>query len=500
METILIIIKLEDNIFIPKSAASKIFLGKDYFKAQRILYDLGRVSTPNPEGFIRFFEKFTELFPDKKLFSLYCLADKVSYTKNGQSDENFLNYFAFEQQIDNTTPNLGLTTAFGASGLMALSFSTKLEKLLALEEINYWWFEGKMSLMLPNAPSRCTEKNTFYNVLRFADFSGKGKNVKLFDAEDYGTLDIKHPYLSKIEKTKVNLSNTPDENVKAHFYKTLGIIFAQMPERISKKVVGIAPQAQLGILAFTIPKKISKSFVRTNGEEFALVDNFIQRAINAHLFKSSIMGKGEVVLFERQVTLFVGNNITQNFPLEVLPDMRRAYLNCAKNDIIVVQPAGQNVIDTTGLRNPNLEAAANNIMDTHKAKIRFYNFSDRSATILVGAIDKDGKILKHNDTDNMDTNHGPMVDAYLWGECVESLDTGQGVADYGHTSAASAIMAGIVVALQSKAKSVGKKLNTGQLKAVFARTFRKEEQIFVPTTIDVLWQECKKELGIPQNI
>jgi len=234
METVLIIVKLNNNIFIQPNDATKVYLGKGYFKAQDIYHysnkndeeHLSSISTEiNKEGFKNFTENFQSLFPKTKLYALYCLADKVSYIKNSTPKENILNYFAFRYQ-----PSKGQ----GQSNFLAIddkkneiyatdipASPTKIEQLVNSPEIDHWWYEGEMTLTAPTSGGCDGVVNAYYDILDFKNFPSKGENVLLFDAEDYGSMTIDHPYLSNINKHSKSIENTPTATTKNHFYKTL---------------------------------------------------------------------------------------------------------------------------------------------------------------------------------------------------------------------------------------------------------------------------------------
>ena len=276
---------------------------------------------------------------------------------------------------------------------------------------------------------------------------------------------------------------------------------------------GLAPKAQLQTLAFN--NSLSPELAPTDLSQYDkfIVNFFLRFTIAKMLSEPSLTNKGNILLTStRMVQIPVGNAQTYNLPLEVLTDMRRNMLACYKKKIVVIQPAGQcgnggydlNITfsNISHLRGPKYTDFAKPITLDPEKKPYF-----GSAAVTIGALDSNNKILDQ-------ANYGNIIDVYLWGENIETITYSPTpnvldeklFGDFGFTSGASAIAAGIVAVLQSQAKSHGKLLTTTQLKDLFDLTFRggqipgsssSPDTIFTPITLKDLWYQCTVLLRIP---
>lgn len=498
MQKILVVIKLNDNVIISSELAHNLILGDkdDFFDAQTLVIN---ALQPDPDltGFINFLSAYKNLGLDQPLACLYYLAKKVPFVTEIATVGNFLNYFAFTYTINNEN--------------LANDFSVLHSTLFSLPAVSHWWCESPMQLCEAPTypPPPVSPVNLYYDSLKFQDFSpARGKGVTIIDAEDYGD-QPQHPYLADLlpSRSRVIHPAFTTKGARIHFYKTLGVLFAHPPARsttssplptnIRRPVIGLVPNAELAIMAFDY------TAISDNLDDAFIPNFFARKQIPDLLAKTPpLTNQGNILLFERMVPITVGNDREYNLPLEVLPDMRKAMLSCRRKNIVVIQPSGElNGIDF------NLDHALQLLLQL-LSRQRYTNFNTPftiadglftgSVCITVGALGDGHTILP-------DTNAGKIVDIYLWGKGIQTLTYPDPSIipdpplfdDYGFTSAASAIAAGITAALQSAAKASDKKLTTTQIKNVFNRTFRVGGVAFNPTTLQTLWEECQRELNPP---
>jgi hypothetical protein len=472
MQELLLIVKLKDTVVVPQSLiqSAQLVLGKNFFSAQATLRaTIQPLIQANPALFPSFFATFQQVVnASSPLISLYCLADAVSFVQQAKTMGNFLNYFAFVYKPDEP---------FDAEKIIPQS---SLANLLGHNAVEYWWAEGPMDLCMPGAASvPAATVNDYYRSLGFELFSHRGVGVTIFDAEDFGAVP-NHPYLNpaRIRVPSPIIVSTASQ---AHFYNTAGILLAAPPTSLPEKIVGIAPAANLVALPFdnsTSPPPVPGS----------LAQNFTIRGKIPSILSNTVQ-TGNVLLFERMVRVPYKSGTTINLPLEVLPDMQRAMITCETNGIIVIQPAAQLNGDF------DLDIALKNLVRSSRRKPKYSDLRTGSVSVMIGALATDEHILPNS-------NFGSMVDAYLWGENIRTLTFPVSpptppnlFGKYGFTSAASAIAAGIVACLQSKAKASGKRLTTVHIKTLLAETFSSKgmaapRPVFKSFTLDELWGYC----------
>jgi hypothetical protein len=488
MEKLLIVIKLSDSVVVPPAAAEtddRLLLGPGYFEAQQLRLRRSRltlnggkvVQTPTEsiciaEGqarFRAFLSQFRRIFGPKPLACLYALADKPTYLRQPDTTHNILNYFAFEAD----TP-AGLTP----------QLRTQLAPLVQWPDAEAWWAEGEMPNLTDTAPPPPVAtapvpaaapppvENAYYQTLEAATFGFKGKGVKLIESEDFGGQPA-HRYLRHVPTTVVNASS-PSVTLERHFYKSLGMVFALPPAPplpTDRPVVGLAPEASLQVFAFPPAQA---------GELLALFatfkTNFRQRWL---LTKATTTQKAHVLLIERAVAMFVEVGKTRLFPLEVLPDIRKLFEQCAAKKLLVVQPAAWQIQDRPGL-DLDVEIARMSQFLRVSQHITPLGPALPSQTILVGSVGTDGVIQPA-------ANRGSMVDVYLWGEGITSLGLPDTFEPFRYASAAAAITAGMVATLLSAARSVGKRPSLAAMKAALTTHFRRGGADFSEATLPQVW-------------
>ena len=501
MNKIMIVIKFDDGVVIPDGVDTNypnIFLGDDFYEAQRLYEQLPTGSVSDLTTFVWYYKNiFTAFFATRQLplpalVCLYCLADKLAYLTNSPLDApNFLTYFAFEYELKRET------------------FRDDLDDLAALvmqNPIAHWWYENPLTLCADvhsEVTDRCLNSNDYYNQLGFQSFPYRGEGVTIIDSEDYGSTP-QHTYLPSMTVKLLNEQTDATTISNDHFYKTLGVLFAVSPthrQTSQPELHGIVPQASLGILAFPYARTVNVVIAEFLDKFWA---NFTTRTVIPATLKAG-QQRISVLLFERQATLQIehGNDDSYfSFPLEVFPDMRKAMIACWEKGIIVIQPAGQ---QGNASSIPNLDTALRRLKRASRHSATYTDFSKPflphsdytgSASIMVGALDKTSHIKAQ-------ANYGTIIDVYLWGECIESLGSDGHFLPYDFTSAASAIAAGIVGALQSAAMASNKVLTTPQIKSVFNKTFRGGRTAgyqgvpFNSTSVPLqeLWEQCAQQLG-----
>ena len=466
-----------------------LLLGKQFFAAQAILMDRPQI-TPDEESFLRLFSIYKNLGLGSPLICLSFLADNLAYIPAASTVGNFLSYFAFVYKVDNQNLDAELAP---------------VAPFLNDPMVDHWWLEGPMELCAPRPLPGTPLVNAYYTSLDFRHFGSRGKNVSIVDAEDFGDKLSKHPYLSDRIRRETLVANERVSSNKAHFYNTVGMLFAVPPATPATspppdQIMGIVHNASLVAFAFDNASAFSSvSLIK----EF--MPNFISRTLTPGINKLLTQQKlkpGDVLLFERMVPIPVGNNTSWTMPLEVLPDMRDAMLTCRRNGIVVIQPAGQG--NGVGF---NVDEALTKL--SSRRNPRYTDFTvpvalghnevwQGSVSIMIGA-------LAANGTVKPDANSGSIVDVYLWGEGIKTItysdhpeNTATLFANYGYTSAASSIAAGIVAALQSEAITLpgGKPMTTAQFKVVFRKMFRQGgASIFTSHSLKDLWRACRDVLS-----
>jgi hypothetical protein len=481
MDKRLVVVKLHDSVVVPVALTdANLFLGRDYHQAQYLRLHRPRLSlrasnlvvqepsqsvclAAGEQRFRAFLHQFRQAFGNRPLACLYALTDKISYLRQATTDLNILNYFAFATD-DDSRPDVDAR----------------------LPDVDHWWTEGPMlNLALldnegpvltptaaPTPPAAdVPAENAYYTMLEAAAFPFKGKGIRIIESEDFGG-PPGHLYLRHVPTTVVNAS-APSSTLERHFYKSLGMVFAKPPVPMlptHKPVYGLAPEASLQVFAFPAETGTWLSLFS------AFQANFKQRWL---LTNAATTQKAHLLLIERAVALFVDTGKTRLFPLEVLPDIRKLLDECAAKKLLVVQPAAWQIEPRPGL---DLDVAVADMA-------RFMGGSQRitplglslpSQSIMVGSVDLAGQIQPA-------ANRGSLVDVYLWGEGITSLGVPDEFANFRYASAAAAITAGMVAALLSAARTLGKRPSLAAMKHALSTTFRQGGVAFCPASLPDVW-------------
>lgn len=174
------------------------------------------------------------------------------------------------------------------------------------------------------------------------------------------------------------------------------------------------------------------------------------------LWSAGAMGAGDVLLLEVETI--------SGHPVEMVPDVWEAICQVVEKGIVVIEPAGN------GGWNLDLDPAGVSGWPAPGGSIPSYpspkDPRDDSGAILVGAAAVPSSFppgfegYQRFTDDPFPSNHGTQVKCFAWGEsvfttgksAVMECDTGYS-SDFGHTSAASAIIAGAAILVQDMARS-----------------------------------------------
>jgi hypothetical protein len=511
MNKTLIVLKLADSVVVPEKLDSTVVLGPGYYEAQKLRLAVYRKEeTFDEKSFLTLLNGIRRLFGNKTVFNLYFLCDRVAYYKQGYGAVNVLNHFAF---------------ILDATGDKLEKELTKLREVTANVRIDHWWVEGAMTLTpSPSSPAgsygtwhavqrllakrspkvaravrsttTCSTRSDYYTVLGVDAFLHRGEGVTILDAEDYGPgprLIPHHAYLSgrTVDVVPGTLPSDPPASDPygdvPHFFKTMGVLAAQTPARATETLTGLVPDAAIILCSFpranlSLPQQTVIDFVANFH-----VRNVITTAITS--------GRAGVLLIERSVPLPFSRSASFNFPIETLLDVRGLFQECIQANVIVVQPAAwqSNIFSTN---HPDLNTYLNHLKvygNGQTPTLQYTDFSGSFATpsatytgsfsVLVSAIDATNHIQAY-------ANQGTLINVYLWGACVRSLSRTR-LSYYSAASAASAITAGIVAALQSAALTKGKRATLAQFNTVFTQCFRVGGADYTPTTLTQLWTQLQ---------
>jgi serine protease len=273
--------------------------------------------------------------------------------------------------------------------------------------------------------------------------NARGQNVKIVDIENNWLFD--HEDLSDVSL----VWGTPWGSDKDHGTAVLGVLAAQDN---GYGMIGIAPDASIGVASkrYTILNAVFKS---------------VARAINE---SAAQLGPGDVILIEQQThgpetsqpcTCSSHCDQFEYLPMEWDPASFDAILSATANHIIVVEGAGNGSMN----------------LDDPIYGGRFDRAVRDSGAIIVGAS------LGGSRVPICWTNFGSRVDVQAWGTGVATLgggDLGVGGSDprqfytatFGGTSAASAIVAGVVAAAQGYVTSRGLRLFPEEMSGLLKET------------------------------
>ena len=533
-------IKIRDNILVHnKNRAASISFGNDYFNAQTKLNTVFKLS--DTLSFTFFINQMAVLFPQKRGFALYHLADTIAVADsiieldkhnktilagnpNPALDtlfpvSNCLNFFCFE--IENYPAPLILDELVK----IKREFFGKLQFQFKDNIIEYFWIFGDIttpdlispSTLFPSpiisvgnsllpADMPIINKNLFDTQLQLNDFRNRGQNITIIDIERDARNGIESLLPSSQLPIKRNhgtfaQQQNDNPNVFNHQLKCLVSIFAKslpIDKNSNFELNGIAPEANIEFCSINPIDKPSYTLSKI----LQILTEIDKRKIN-----------NIVLLFEFVIEIPIpeNHNNPSNYPINIFKHITTTFFDrWAKS--------GRNITVVIGSGNDNLNFDI--IENLPKPNAKVYNDLSKNqpniitvggANIIDGVftVDRNSAFSKNFDV-YMYTNYATILDGDLQ--------------KFEGTSAAASLTAGIVAFLQSKAleeanllmpspnKNIKSPLTTAMIKQVFKNTFMKNIKpainpaidgfvdVLTPTTLKTLWEECQKVIKPPAQI
>ncbi|HKE44930.1 MAG TPA: S8 family serine peptidase [Steroidobacteraceae bacterium] len=252
---------------------------------------------------------------------------------------------------------------------------------------------------------------------------GAGEGRHFVDVEQGWTLT--HDCL-RAHRIGAPLVGTIDESSRAHGTAVLGIVCGT-----GAGYLGLAPQ-----LASVHVSSTSESL---SSGIAAAIDKLL--AINAADRDSA----GGVLLVETQAQLFTSEGAMGRLPAEALPELFDLIAGATRRGITVIEAAG-NGSDTGGVpEGIDLDG----FLDERGERFLRRDPHRDSGAIIVGAAH--ARVVAGRHERFPSSNYGSRVDCYAWGEQVTAPASSGCSADFGETSAAAAIVAGVALIVQGVA-------------------------------------------------
>jgi serine protease len=222
------------------------------------------------------------------------------------------------------------------------------------------------------------------------------------------------------------LSGVIDESSRAHGTAVLGIVCGSSPDG---GYTGLAPRVA--------SVHVSSTSESQRAGIAAAIDKLV--SINAADRGSA----GGVLLLETQTYLVTPQGGMGRFPAEALPELFELIESATRRGITVIEAAG-NGRDTGGEpQGIDLDRFAN---ERGEPFLRRDSARGDSGAIIVGAARSVTAARKHGRVTS--SNYGSIVDCYAWGERVAVPSDSGCTVDFGETSAAAAIIAGVALIVQ----------------------------------------------------
>ena len=253
---------------------------------------------------------------------------------------------------------------------------------------------------------------------QFAGGDGQGK-IRFVDIEQGWIMN--HDYL---EIHTLPLTGICEPRFEDHGTAVLGVI---MMKKNESGRTGITPNAKGYVISSWRPS----------------LDYDIPNAIH---YAISCLDFGDIILLEEQV--YGSEPQTCFLPAEIQNEVYSAILEATRSGIVVIEPAGNGVIVTE--KGVNLDGIARdekNILNKSSA-----HFRDSGAIMVAASTSKPPFARLHR------SNFGSRIDCFAWGEDVRTAGNFPGSSNglknrftnsFCGTSSASAIVAGIALAVQS---------------------------------------------------
>lgn len=524
-------IKLRDNIFVPFSASEEITFGNDYFQAQNIIqnilsYRYGSFVNTDELSFNEFLPKILKTFKPTLAYNLYYMAESLKISssldeKNNQNSnllaanpsvtpemllpiENYLNYLGFEINKEPTSRQLKV-----------------LETLKGQTIIEQYWLEGEtrqmelpknISPIEPYLTINITDSsNTQFFIAPpqnlqneysidlelnrgFESNQGLGTTIIIFEqtaTNKFALLQkkVNMQHLKRINGTSlINSIGQVGASASDHQISTLATIFGNT-ETGTNQVQGLAPKAKL----------VVSSLKDVQSQNHEGVDNHldIEFVENKHKILSILRKvlvdldvetyKNAIFLFEIE-TWVPTKKITEDmhlglyFPVFVISDIVKQINSLTKTKKMIFVGGAGNYTTNFDKKSSNLPW-----------KLLKYDYvdltKDDSQFLMIGAAQKNRNGYKVHHKSNFCKNMG----AYLYTD----YNLGENIGEFGGTSGASAIAAGIITNLQGEAIKNGTPLTTKIIREVFNRTFMHKrgdypKNVLTPKTLAELWTVCQQ--------
>lgn len=250
----------------------------------------------------------------------------------------------------------------------------------------------------------------------------RGQNVTIVDIEQ--GWDLTHADLPPT----LNAIGTNNPTGHGHGLAVLGILAARDNDT---GIMGMSARANVSLI----------SYFHDHDDDFNIAWA-IEQALDPRNGPNSLK-PGDILLLETQV-----HRNGTSLPVEVEEHLYDAIVDLGNRGILVIEPAGNSEINLD-----KVEDLRTGPKDSGALMV--------SGTIQVGPNDK-------HRSRGAECNYGKRVNCYAWGEGIRTL----GMADFGGTSGASAIIAGAAALLQTVARrrfeeidgKPGRYLKPGQLR------------------------------------
>lgn len=291
--------------------------------------------------------------------------------------------------------------------------------------------------------------NAYYAWNQPGGDGGKDVGVALQLLDIESNWDVEHP---ELKPANPHWTGQGDRSIRdsQHGTRVLGIIIAadsNPPSHISS--MGITPDVATTLLA-----SYWKSRTR--------VDHY-----NTILFAIDKLNYGDVLLLETQIN----SGTLAHLPVEYAKHNFDAISLATASGITVIEPAGNNKYDLGSLGKPWLKRSNNTADDSGAIMVTAASPWQNGGTsttspdyIHLPMVTGGGERIH---------NFGDRIDCYAWGDNIYTTavnsDGTYGYGNFGGTSGASAIIAGVALSVQGMAeKTLGRRFAPRELRAILS--------------------------------
>jgi hypothetical protein len=515
-------IKIKDNIHISREKGREINFGGVYFEAQGLIKDVLKIDQDTK------FEIFANAIFDNfklskkasnKAYNLYYHADPMKIAKSLIKIDDFNTNYTRSNPAPMEDGLLSMDNYLNYFGFAIAKFPTKaqfaiLNGLKASNIIENYWIEGETfqpdidgtnlqtvnrSVIPNNLDGPSLTLNQFEIDLNYNQLKKRGAGATIITFEESATNDLSiisgyNTHLQGIDNNSLSVSTIgffEEEIGIRHQLQTLVTLFSK---NNGNQIIddfelnGICPEANL---------IITSVFPLGDNDYLGKIRQILVELLNSEL-------KNAVLLFEFVTNIYDKKDksiVKTTLPASVYKDINKqlTLLARAKN-FIVIEGAGN-----LGINFDN----ANKLNETiwNSDHLNYNNLSiNNPFVMMIGAtcLDINGKFVFSN------TNMSENFDAYMYTE-YKTFGKDDLLTSFGGTSGAVAVAAGIVTYLQGRAIQemtspnldgqiderfrIKKPFTVKNIKKAFENTFKKNLNqgiLLTPTTIEALWEECKK--------